>query len=356
MASGKLHMKETPAERQERELRKARKAAKKAAKRAERHRDRDDSYDSADSSRRKRRRTDHRPPPPDPWDDSDAEYGPPPPSTKPDYETLQAELEEQRWREKMWDAMDDESMFTAGSSSRLDQLETEMNSYAHIPKHWQGPHAGGDVSDIAGIDPNTMEDEEYAEWIRVGMWRKKNPDYYAEQARKQAAEESRKAKEKAMREETKRLQREAEEENKRKRAMRDARKTAEARERYKEGWKTLLSAPAQDGESLEFCDIPWPIALPKKSSVSTDDITLDAISLFLFSILDASSPSNDSDTPATEKKTKKELVRDTLLRFHPDKFEGRVLRRVRDDDKEKVREAVGKVARALNELMGKVDS
>ncbi|KZT21455.1 hypothetical protein NEOLEDRAFT_745031 [Neolentinus lepideus HHB14362 ss-1] len=361
MGTGKLHMKETPTERQERQLRKARKAAKEAARRAERYQD--GSFDSEDDSTRKRRRADnshsHRPPPPDPCD-SDAEYGPPPPGPSTDYETLQAELEEQRWREKMWDAMDEDSVFTPGNTSRLDSLEAEMNTYAHVPKRWRGPHAGGDVSDIAGLDPSMMEDEEYAEWIRVGMWRYKNPDYYAEQARQQAQQEARKAREKAIREETKRLRREAEEEDKRKRAMRDAKKTAEARERYESGWKTLLASGAKDAEPLGFSDIPWPIALSKKSAISAsiDDITLDSISLFLFSMLESWPSTTDNAENATDKetKTRKEIVRETLLRFHPDKFEGRVLRRVKEEDKEKVREAVGKVARALNELMTKVDT
>lgn len=44
-----------------------------------------------------------------------------------------------------------------------------------------------------------------------------------------------------------------------------------------------------------------------------------------------------------------------MLRFHPDKFEGRVMRRVKESDKDKVREAVGQVARALNALMGEAN-
>ncbi|EPQ55104.1 hypothetical protein GLOTRDRAFT_76404 [Gloeophyllum trabeum ATCC 11539] len=353
MGSGKLHLKETSAERQERELRKARKAARRAAKRAERHRSRSSSP-SDDRSTNKRRRRD---PARDPWNSGDA-YGPPPPGShsKPDYETLQAELEEQRWREKMWDAMDEDSTFAASGTSRLDALEAEMNAHAHVPKRWRGPHAGlADTADLAGLDPSQMEDEEYAEWVRIGMWRKKNPDYYAEQERLKTEERARKAREQAIRDETRRLHLQYIEETKQTRVARDRKRTEEARERYEAGWKTLLSSKANEAApELAFADIPWPVSVPRKHALSLDDISRDCISSFLFSTLqpDADGKEASGDTL----KTRKEIVRETLLRFHPDKFEGRVLRRVKDADKDTVREAVGRVARALNELMAKDDA
>jgi len=52
-----------------------------------------------------------------------------------------------------------------------------------------------------------------------------------------------------------------------------------------------------------------------------------------------------------EKKLRKEKLRETFLRFHPDKFEGRLMNRVRESDRERVREAVGIVVRVLNALM-----
>ena len=48
---------------------------------------------------------------------------------------------------------------------------------------------------------------------------------------------------------------------------------------------------------------------------------------------------------------RKEKLRQTMLRFHPDKFEGRILRHVRETDKELVRDAVGRITRAINDLL-----
>ena len=46
----------------------------------------------------------------------------------------------------------------------------------------------------------------------------------------------------------------------------------------------------------------------------------------------------------------KDILRAAMLKFHPDKFEARILSRVREKDKEIVKEAGGIVMRHLNEL------
>ena len=151
-STSKLHFKRTPAEEAERELKKARKAARKAAKR--KHRADDD--DDEPSSRKRHRSV-----------GSDTEYGPQPASSnhhahKLDHERVRAELEEERFREKLWGAM--------GDDDRLDSVEATFNSYAHVPRRWRG---GGmeRMDDELDIDPRYMEDEDYAEWVRAGMWR-----------------------------------------------------------------------------------------------------------------------------------------------------------------------------------------
>jgi hypothetical protein len=93
---------------------------------------------------------------------------------KPDYEAIRAELEEQRFREKMCGAFEDDE--------RLDSLEAQLNDFAHVPERWRtgrtskaklgkvyedDEEAGG----ILNMDPRYMDDEEYAEWIRAGMYR-----------------------------------------------------------------------------------------------------------------------------------------------------------------------------------------
>jgi len=89
----------------------------------------------------------------------------------------------------------------------------------------------------------------------------------------------------------------------------------------------------------------------KAISVSLDDLTRDAISLFLFSSTSSSSVPSSSNQEGLEKKDRKDKLRETFLRFHPDKFEGRVMPRVKEAERDKVREALGIVVRALNDLM-----
>ena len=174
--------------------------------------------------------------------------------------------------------------------------------------------------------------------------------------RKQAEREARNAREKAVREETKRLERAQEEERRKRRSARERLRAVEMRELYETRWKTLL-APTTLATSTEptlgLADIPWPVYQAfgdkshRPSSLSVDDLTIDAVSTFLL-------PSSDDQDPDALRKDRRERLRDAMLRFHPDKFEGRVMPRVRADEQDVVREAVGVVARALNTLMAQI--
>ncbi|KAL1945207.1 hypothetical protein VTO73DRAFT_2058 [Trametes versicolor] len=364
MPKGKLHLKRTPAEEAEREWRKAQKAARKAAKKKLQSRSDDEEADSYDERERaharKRRRTEDAQ---STYHDSDSEYGPQPAAAstsgsasgsgagshrahKPDYERIQAEIEEMRFRDKLYEAL--------GEDERLDSVEASLNTYAHIPRRWRG---GGmeRMDDEVGIDPKYMEDEDYAEWVRSGMWRKKHAAEHEEQMRRDAERKARREREKAVKEETRRMERAAEEERRKRKSVREQLRAVEAREFYDTRWKELLApeTTAKEG-SLRFRDVPWPIMPPISSSkheehaaVVMDDLTAEAISAFLLPPEVASH--SDADVA---KKERKEKLRETMLRFHPDKFEGRIMRLVRDKDKECVMEAVGMVARSLNTLMG----
>ncbi|KAJ7772128.1 hypothetical protein DFH07DRAFT_217048 [Mycena maculata] len=318
------------------------------------------------------------------WDSSDSDgeeegvYGPHPsqpeagPSSKPlspessdsrykpDYEAIRAELEEARFREKMAGAFEDDD--------RLDSLEAQMNEYAHVPDRWKTGRSRADyehaaaAEDIFKLDPRHMDEEEYAEWIRAGMYRKTHAQEYAEEQQNKTAREARRAQEKALKAETARLAKLAEDERKRKKLEKEIRRADYAREEYHMRWKILLAAPS-DGELpqslLNFTDIPWPIVSahrqkPDKKShskaitpptVTLEDLTVDAIAAFLV-------PSSVSTIGDAEKKRRKDKLRETFLRFHPDKFEGRLMNRVRESDRAHVREAIGVVVRALNTLMG----
>jgi hypothetical protein len=155
----KLKLKRTPAEERERALRKAHKAAKKAAK-IRRRTEGDTPYlfDFAN--------------PEGDIGDLNDEYGPPPPPREPvDYARILAEVEERRFREKMADAMavDDSEGF-----ARIESVEARLNDYAHVPRRWRTAgmsHTEASDEFDDNRRPEDMEDEEYTEYIRRGMWR-----------------------------------------------------------------------------------------------------------------------------------------------------------------------------------------
>ena len=141
-----------------------------------------------------------------------------------------------------------------------------------------------------------------------------------------------------------------------KRRERERRRERDTRMLYDQRWRELLQPPATNSEEpgvLSFADIPWPILKGKPSdgevlhAISVEELTAEAISSFLF-LLDIE---QDLD-PAGLAKMRKERLRETMLRFHPDKFEGRVMTMVREQDKSAVREGVGAVVRAVSALMG----
>jgi hypothetical protein len=72
-----------------------------------------------------------------------------------------------------------------------------------------------------------------------------------------------------------------------------------------------------------------------------------AISDFLL----PSSSATETAPQDMKRRPRKEILRDALLRFHPDKFEGRFMKRVKPDQRDAVREAIGQVVRCLHSLM-----
>lgn len=150
-----LRLKKTPAEQVERDMRKARRAAKKAA---HRHRAHDADFDS-DGRSSKRSRTVG-----DEGVDMEPPFLDPGPST-PHYDARAVPGEEESFQERLWDALRDDE--------RLDGIETRLNEYAYIPRRWRGVSSRDSPDTVGGLsdDPNLMNDDEYAEWMRAGMWR-----------------------------------------------------------------------------------------------------------------------------------------------------------------------------------------
>lgn len=191
----KLHLKRTPAEIAERSHRKSQKT-KKPSRRAvgsdgESDSEDDLSYghrererDRSRSPKRRKDETSHR----NHIEEVDEEAygpqaGPSRSSTEADaqrardaYETLRAQEEQRRWDEKMRDALEDDGLHDM--HQRLDGVEARLNSYGHIPRRWRGMEAGfsaglwmEDAREDIGLEPWQMNDDEYSEYIRAGMWR-----------------------------------------------------------------------------------------------------------------------------------------------------------------------------------------
>lgn len=82
---------------------------------------------------------------------------------------IRAEMEERTFREKLFDAM--------GHDERLDGLENELNDFVHIPDRWKTAATGTaekelyDEDNFLRLDPSLLDDDEYAEWVRLGMHR-----------------------------------------------------------------------------------------------------------------------------------------------------------------------------------------
>lgn len=349
----KLRLKRTPAEEEERAQHKARKAKRKEAKRlGQKYGIRVPTPSTStrdDYHRGKQRAT---PAGEDVNNDTGYESG--------DHlewleEQQHRKQEEDEFQQRLWDEL--------GQQERLDNLTSNLNSYPHVPQRWKyGGMAG--LENIVYNDPNLMDDEHYAEWMREGMWkyvafvvcecclpsrevlvRKRNAQAHQELLRKRALEEARKKRAEQLASE--RARREAREANERRRRNRSMERKAKqnARDDYEKRWEILLSPCETPGQPFTFRDIPWPCYAPyspsSSPSFSLDDLTVDSISEFLFG----------SAIISTEITQKTKTVRETLLRFHPDKFEGRVINKVSDTERAKVQRGVGIVVRALNELL-----
>ena len=123
---------------------------------------------------------------------------------------------------------------------------------------------------------------------------------------------------------------------------------------YETRWKELLSPSSVDISErslLSFEDVPWPIMsvsthgdTATRGTALAGEFTVETIGAFLF-------PPDSHDEGADLTKTRKGKLRETMLRYHPHKFEGRVMQRVRPSERDVVKEAVGIVARTLNALM-----
>jgi hypothetical protein len=171
--------------------------------------------------------------------------------------------------------------------------------------------------------------------------RKRHAAAHREQQRQKAAHAAAKA-------EAARILKAKEDGRRRARDERERRRRVEAREAYRRRWVELLESKPQSAD-LGFGDIPWPVGGGGVPNIS--ELTAEAISAFLFIPDDEKHGEEQGLEEAGKARTRKEELRGVMLRFHPDKFEGRIIPRVRHEEKAAVREGANAVTRAVTTLL-----
>ncbi|KAH9962248.1 hypothetical protein BC827DRAFT_1130565 [Russula dissimulans] len=108
-------------------------------------------------------------------------------------------------------------------------------------------------------------------------------------------------------------------------------------ENHENKWRQLRDS---DNLDLGWGSFAWPVF---KRPSEPEDMTTSAISAYVLS----------KYAPDANAKSHKDRIKDHLKRWHPDKFETRILPRVVEEEREKVKAGAGVVVRGLNEILNK---
>jgi hypothetical protein len=92
-------------------------------------------------------------------------------------------------------------------------------------------------------------------------------------------------------------------------------------------------------DELSWDDFPWPMA---RQPSNPDDMSLSLIGAYI-----------QSPLYPDKSRTPKDRIKDHIRRWHPDSFEAKLLRKVVENEKEKVKLGAGYVTRYLNNLLEK---
>ena len=92
---------------------------------------------------------------------------------------------------------------------------------------------------------------------------------------------------------------------------------------------------------LGWASFAWPVL--KKPS-SPEELTTSAIGAYVL------------NTYQSSDKSDKDRIKEHIRRWHPDRFETKVLPRVREEEREHVKEGAGNVARHLNKLLSSLSA
>ncbi|RSH92451.1 hypothetical protein EHS25_008867 [Saitozyma podzolica] len=217
-----------------------------------------------------------------------------------------------------------------------------------------GRNAAGEVRFEGGAVPDigSFTEEEYAEWIRMGMYRRKHRSELDEaEKRRQAKLEQEKLraqeKERARKEEKKRI-----EKLKRQKGLEEEKKRKNEREWYRKRWAAVVDVGGEvELVELAFGDIPWPVYRQTHGKVGVDILDEGHIRDFLRGLaadLEAANGGGNGDDNVDP--DMKKTLREAIRAFHPDRFFARILPRVRERDREAVREGVEVTSRVITTM------
>ncbi|KAF6747118.1 hypothetical protein DFP72DRAFT_810638 [Ephemerocybe angulata] len=105
-------------------------------------------------------------------------------------------------------------------------------------------------------------------------------------------------------------------------------------EKNEKTWINLTTMSA-----LRWDDFPWPMI---RKPTNPEEITTAAIEAYVL-----------SPHYPDKSRSEKDRIKDYIKRWHPDRFETKLLIKVLDEEKERVREGAGSVVRSLNDLLAK---
>lgn len=213
---------------------------------------------------------------------------------------------------------------------------THTESYPQPRTAFREVHLSGGVAPSMG----SMTPEEYAQWLREGFAGLQNRAEMNERERRRW-EQTRQEQERVIREEQEEKQRQRRERRAEKRRTEETARIVEdgksaKRARYVARWKAITTTGGEIEETnITFDDIPWPV-------YDTASIDKPQVKEFMVDM----ARQNGEDV--------KKTLRETIRAFHPDRFFGRILPRVRPDDRERVKEAVESCSRIINALAGEL--
>ena len=110
--------------------------------------------------------------------------------------------------------------------------------------------------------------------------------------------------------------------------------------RYDDEWDVLKSEICERTQPIHFTQMPWPVLA---RITRPDQITYSAVEEFLFH-------------PLRPAKSPKDRLRAEIMKWHPDKFDRKILSKVMVEHIDLVKEASGRVARILTQMMMKIET